>query len=65
MKQAYLPTSQAKMEDLILQGDWTRSKKPMSPKIAEKALPSLLAAKPLHPLPGPAPWLPGFEGFAA
>ncbi len=63
--QAYLPTDQAKMEDLILQGDWTRAKKAMSPKIAAKTLPSSLAAKPLPPLPGPAPFLPGFEDFAA
>lgn len=63
--QAYLPTDQAKMEDLILQGDWTRSKKPRPPKIAAKALPSSLAASPLHPLAGPAACLPGFEDFAA
>ena len=59
--QAYLPTDQAKMEDLIRQGDWTRSKKPTSPKIAAKDTP----AKPLQPLAGPAPCLPGFEDFAA
>lgn len=63
--QAYLPTDQAKMEDLVLQGDWTRAKKPKSPKIAVKALPLSLAAKPLHRMPGPAPCLPGFEDFAA
>lgn len=63
--QAYLPTDQVKMEDLILQGDWTRAKETKSSKIAAKALPPSLAAKPLPPLPGLAPCLPGFEDFAA
>lgn len=60
--QAYLPTDQAKMEDLILCGDWTRSKKPRSPTTAAKELPAVL---PVKPLPSPAPCLPGFDEFAA
>jgi hypothetical protein len=58
----YLPTDRAKIEDLILKGDWTRAKKVIAPKIASKVA---LPAKPLLPRPCPAPCLPGFEDFAA
>jgi hypothetical protein len=63
--QAYLSTDQTKMEKLILQSDWTRAKKSVAPKIAEKVLPSPLAAKPLPAQAGPVLCLPGFEDFAA
>ena len=62
--QLYLPTDRARIEEMIVRSDWTRSRKPATRKIATP-VPPVLAAKPRPPTQGPAPCLPGFEHFAA
>ena len=60
----YLPTGRARIEDLIVQSDWTRFKRPATPKIAAP-VPPVFSAKPRPPTLDPAPCLPGLEHFAA
>ncbi|MDO8541827.1 MAG: tyrosine-type recombinase/integrase [Opitutaceae bacterium] len=61
--QVYLPTNRARLEDLVLQSDWTRSRKHAGRNA--DSVRAISSVKPKRRAPDAAPCLPGLEDFAA